>query len=130
MKKIIFLFLLTSMSLTAKETEIWSCQGTTAGGLYWQDGEWKPGEFGTRIYKIELQGLKAVISENNDPPLLLMDCESNTWSWSCSNDAAALELNKANTTAVFMRFFGGIFPEPNSNQKDSIYIEALQCRKF
>lgn len=127
----LFLFLvLAPLTLVAQEMETWSCHGTATGGLFWEDGMWKPGEFGTRIYRIELKNFIAEISENNDPVLLLMDCQANTWSWSCSNNAASLELNKDNNSAVIMRFFGGISPEPNSVQKDSIYIEALQCEEF
>ncbi len=100
-----FFFVLTSLSLAAQETETWSCHGTAAGGLFWQEGKWNTGEFGTRIYRIELQNFIAEISENNDPVLFLMDCHENTWSWSCTNDAASLELNKDNNSAVIMRFW-------------------------
>lgn len=130
MKKTIFLLLLSSMALAAEDSEVWSCQGTAAAGLYWDGGEWKAEEFGSRTYRIELEGINAVISENNDPALLLMVCELKTWSLSCTNDSASLELNKEQSIAVLTRFFGGIFPEPNSNQKDSIYLETLQCSQF
>ncbi len=130
MKKLFFLFLITPLAFGAEEVEIWSCQGTAAGGLNWENGQWETKEFGTRIYRLELQDLTAVISENNDPALFIMDCESNTLSWSCSNDAATLELNKNNKTAVLIRFFGGIYPEPDTIQKDSIYLETLQCEIF
>ncbi|MDC1436223.1 hypothetical protein N8303_03100 [Gammaproteobacteria bacterium] len=87
-------------------------------------------EFGTRIYRVELHNLTAVISENNDPALMLMDCEAKSWSWSCSNDLASLELNKELKSAVLIRFFGGIYQNSNSNQKDSIYLETLDCEGF
>ena len=127
MKLIIILLLLTPITFAAEKTETWICQGTAAGGLNWSDDKWEVGEFGTRIYRVELHGLEATISENNDPALLVMDCKPSTWTWSCSNDAAILELNKEQSTAVFIRFFGGIYPELEAQQKDSIYVEALQC---
>lgn len=130
MKKIIFLLLLTSMTFASENTENWSCYGTAAAGLSWENNKWEAEKFGIKVYRIELQGQIAVISENNDPVLFLMDCESKTWSWSCTNDAASLELNKELSTAVLIRYFGGVFPEPNSNQKDSIYLEALHCSKL
>jgi hypothetical protein len=130
MQKLITLILLTPLAFAAEEVELWSCQGTAAGGLFWAENRWKPKEFGTRIYRIELRNLTAVISENNDPALMLMDCQSKSWSWSCSNDAASLELNKDLSTAVLMRFFGGIYQDSTSSQKDSIYLEALQCEKI
>jgi len=130
MNKLFFLFLLSPLAFAAEEVELWSCQGTAASGLFWSGNKWEPGEFGTRIYRIELQNLRAAISENNDPALMLMDCEAKSWSWSCSNDAASLELNKELNTAVLIRFFGGIYQNSNSNQKDSIYLETLQCETF
>lgn len=130
MKYFLSIFLLTSIAFAAEETENWSCYGTAAAGLSWENNKWETEKFGIKVYRIELQGLTAAISENNDPALLLMDCEANTWSWSCTNDAASLELNKELSTAVLTRFFGGIFPEPDSNLKDSIYIEAMQCTKL
>ncbi len=130
MNKLFFLFLLSPLAFAAEEVELWSCQGTAAGGLFWAEGKWEPGEFGTRIYRIELQNLTAVISENNDPALMLMDCEAKSWSWSCSNDVASLELNKELNSAVLIRFFGGIYQNSNSNQKDSIYLETLLCETF
>lgn len=130
MQKLMTLILLTPLAFAAEEVELWSCQGMAAGGLFWVENQWKPKEFGTRIYRIELRNLTAVISENNDPALMLMDCQSKSWSWSCSNDAASLELNKDLSTAVLMRFFGGIYQDSTSSQKDSIYLEALQCEKI
>lgn len=130
MQKLLILFLLTPLAIAAEQVELWSCQGTAAGGLLWTENKWEASEFGTRIYRIELKELTAVISENNDPALLIMNCQSKSWSWSCSNDAASLELNKNSTSAVLTRFFGGIYQDSNSNQKDSIYVEALQCEKF
>ena len=118
---------MTFLLIAAEKTETWICQGTAAGGLKWIDGKWEVREFGTRIYRVDLQGLEATISENNDPALLVMDCKLSTWSLSCSNDTATLELNKEQSAAVFMRFFGGIYPELEAQQKDSIYVEALQC---
>lgn len=130
MKKVICLLLLSPVIANSSELETWSCQGTAASGLYWQDGQWQSGEFATRTYRLELQDLQASISENNDPALVLMECKVSTWSWSCSNDAVALEFNKESTTAVLIRFFGAIFPKADSAQKDSIYIETLDCVKF
>jgi hypothetical protein len=130
MRKLLLFYLLSPLTFAAEEVEFWSCEGTAAGGLFWSGNNWEPEEFGTRIYRIELQSSTAVISENNDPALLNMQCQSKTWSWSCSNDAASLELNKNLSTAVLIRFFGGIYQDPNSNHKNSIYLETLQCEKF
>ncbi|GEM_PF-876917 len=130
MNKVICLLLLSPVIANAEGVETWSCQGTAAGGLHWQEGQWKSSEFATRTYRIELQDLQASISENNDPALFVMDCEANTWSWSCANDAAALEFNKESKTAILIRFFGAIFPKNDSEQKDSIYMETLNCTKF
>jgi hypothetical protein len=132
-KKVFCLLLLAPFITLAAETEVWSCQGTAASGLYWEDGQWLSGEFGVRTYRVELQDSHAIISENNDPVLLELDCEARTWSWSCSNDAASLEfrdLNNEETTAVFFRFFGAVFPDADSELKDSIYLETLACTKF
>jgi hypothetical protein len=128
--KAICLLLLSLVVANAAELETWSCRGTAASGLYWQNGQWQSGEFATRTYRLELQDLQVSISENNDPALVVMDCKANTWSWSCSNDAASLEFNKESTKAVLIRFFGAIFPKADSAQKDSIYIETLSCTKF
>jgi hypothetical protein len=130
MKKLLILLLFSPLGFAAEEVERWSCQGTAAGGLFWAEDKWEPREFGTRIYRVELHNLTAVISENNDPALMLMDCEAKSWSWSCSNDLASLELNKELKSAVLIRFFGGIYQNSNSNQKDSIYLETLDCEGF
>ena len=130
MKKLLILFLLTPLAIAAEQVEHWSCQGTAAGGLLWAENKWEASEFGTRIYKIELRELTAVISENNDPALMNMDCQSKSWSWSCTNDAASLEFNKDLSTAVLIRFFGGIYQDTHSEQKNSIYLETLQCKQF
>lgn len=130
MKKILILLLLSPLSFAAEDIQRWSCEGTAAGGLLWTDNKWQPKEFGTRVYRIELENSTATISENNDPALMLMDCESKSWSLSCSNDAASLELNEDLASAVLIRFFGGIYHDTNSNQKDSIYLETLQCEAF
>jgi hypothetical protein len=130
MNKLFFLLLLSPLAFAAEDTETWSCYGTAAGGLLWQNDKWGTSEFGTSVYRIELSNLSAEISENNDPALLIMNCEAKSWSWSCSNDAATLEFNKDLATAVLIRFFGGIYSDAISNQKDSIYLETLQCELF
>ena len=127
MKKLIFLLVITPFTLNAQDIETWICQGIAASGLNWSNNRWEVREFGTRIYKVELRASAATISENNDPALFVMDCKPNTWTWSCSNDAANLEFNKEESTAVLMRFFGGIYPELEAKQKDPIYVEALEC---
>jgi len=130
LKKILLLVLLCPLSFAAEDMQRWSCQGTAAGGLLWTQNKWKASEFGTRIYRIEVENSSAAISENNDPILMLMDCESKTCTLRCSNDAAELEINEDTARAIPIRFFGGIYQTQESSQKDSIYIETLQCERF
>ncbi len=123
--------LLTSqLIIAAEQNQTWSCEGTAASGLNWEDGRWLTAEFSTRIYRLTFQDSKLLISENNDPVLFEMNCNDNTWSMSCANAAASFELSRENSTAILTRFFGSIFPEPAADTKDAVYIEILACQQI
>lgn len=111
----------------AQEKDVWACQGLNSNGFVWEDGKWVRGGYAPDNWLLSLDGNDSNIKVGDiDYPLRCTDILAVM----CISDwGVYVTFDRVLSTGSVAVTLGSALSGPNG-ERDSIYIEPLQCTKF
>lgn len=120
----LMLLIFFSISATAREKEVWDCQGTKSAGFSWRAGEWIERTFYTENYLLAVDGMNSSLRDNGiDKP---MECRTTGSFHRCSSFTDLFVLKLTTGRAGYSTISGII---QSGDGADSIAASVLQCSK-
>ncbi|PCI76019.1 MAG: hypothetical protein COB20_11525 [SAR86 cluster bacterium] len=124
-KLVLTLVIFFSISATAREKEVWSCQGTNSTGFSWSADELIEQEFYAENYLLTVDGMNSILRVNGtDEP---MECRTVGSFHRCSSFTNLVVLKLTTGRGAYSTVSGVI---QKGDGADSIVATVLQCSKF
>jgi len=121
----LILLIFFSTSATAREKELWSCQGTNSTGFSWSAGELLEQEFYAENYLLTVNGMNSSLRVNGVDEL--MECRTVGSFHRCSSFTNLVVLKLRTGRGAYSTISGVI---QKGDGADSIVATVLQCSKF
>jgi hypothetical protein len=130
MKKLIGWIVAIISIAAGAEQKVWYCATEAAGGLDWQNGHYKVGEFGPQRFIVKQAESTLMLPQNMDMPSAMCRKAYNGTVFGCTDYSHLFRLNTENGRAVYAVVVGWVNGSNDQESADDMVVSALKCETF